>query len=165
MSLLLHLFIHFASSLVAGFLAWFFLGEPLFALLGAILGGFFIDIDHLIDYFLAFGAKFKMKHFLKGDQFLKSDKIYVLFHGWEYGILLLIVSLGAQLQAPAGVFIFALGLGGLFHLVADTAINHGMSFKAYSIVYRAVNSFKIQNIVTPEHYQEHIQRKQMTDFE
>ncbi|MDO8566245.1 MAG: hypothetical protein Q7S04_03620 [Candidatus Moranbacteria bacterium] len=165
MSLPIHLFIHFFFAFVAGGISWFFFGNPVLSFISGFLGGVLIDLDHLIDYFLAFGSRWNLSYFIRGYQFLKSDKVYVLFHGWEYVILLAIVVWAVGAQSSLGVALFALGLGGLFHLIADTLINHGMSFRAYSILYRLVNKFEVEKIVTPEHYLEHMREKQSTRFE
>lgn len=165
MSLAFHLFIHIVFAFVAGIIAWFFFGYPIVSFSGAIIGGVLIDTDHFIDYFLAFGRKWSLDYFIRGYQFLKNDKVYVLFHGWEYVILLAIVVWAVGAQSSLGAALFALGLGGLFHLIADTMINHGMSWKGYSILYRLLNKFEVERIVTPEHYQSHLKEKQSTRFE
>ena len=56
----------------------------------------------------------------------------------------------------------ALGLG--FHLMVDTLINEGMRPEGYSILYRAVNSFKIEKVVTPQDYQQYLIRRQEVNF-
>jgi len=53
----------------------------------------------------------------------------------------------------------------LFHLIYDTSANEGMKFSSYSIIYRAENNFDIERLVTPEHWKEHLQGKQLVKFE
>lgn len=164
MNLVLHLLIHFFFSSVAGLITWLFWGNAGVSFTAGFFGGFLIDLDHLIDYFIAFGPKFNALYFLRSYQFLKNDKIYVLFHGWEYIILsataLLIIPVSGELEAA----VRGLTFGALFHLVADRYINPGMSYKAYSLFFRVWKGFKLREIVTPEHYLKHQELKQKTEF-
>lgn len=161
MSLALHLFLHVFTALFAGFVSWMFFGNPFFSFVGGVIGGVLIDLDHLIDYFLAFRWQWRLSYFLKGYQFLKSDKIYILFHGWEYVILLTIsawfvIGVGSSL----GIGVLSLCLGMLFHLVVDMCVNQGVSFKTYLFLYRLRYGFGIEKLVTPAHYKNHmVQRK------
>jgi hypothetical protein len=170
MPLIPHLSIHLTLSLFASFLVWLFFEKHLSGIiLGALLGGFLIDFDHFIDYFLAFGLNFKLSYFTRGYEFLKSDKIYILFHGWEYVILLVALALVLKNKTirtigATGAFIFAIALGAFFHLGADIVLNEGMTVKSYSIIFRAKNNFQMEKIVTPEHWQNHIKKKTRVDF-
>lgn len=125
------------------------------------MGGVLIDLDHFIDYFLAFGFTFNLNYFIHGYQFLKSDKIYILFHGWEYVILLLTVSWLIKSNIKIKAAVLALALGMFFHLGIDAVTNEGAQFRTYSIIYRAKNNFDLQPLVTPEHYQDHQIRKKI----
>lgn len=156
MSLAIHLSLHFLFAVLAGLITWLFFGHPFLSLTAAFLGGVMIDLDHLIDYFIAFGPRFQLNSFLKGHQFIKNDKIYVLFHGWEYVILsiITIVILGGSTKINA--IVWGLTLGSFFHLVTDRYVNHGMTLRGYSLFYRAWHGFKMKDIVTPEHYAEHL---------
>ncbi len=162
MSLFVHLFLHVFTALLAGLVTWFFFGNLLLSFLGGILGGVLIDLDHLIDYFFAFRYRWKLSYFLKGYQFLKSDKIYILFHGWEY--LIVIGGLYLIVDPYFQELFFAIGLGSLFHLVVDAFVNHGMTFRGYSFLYRLKRNFDLEKIVTPEHYQEHLKQKSRINF-
>lgn len=164
MGLTLHLFLHVLTALLAGFISWLLFGDPLASFVGGILGGVLIDLDHLIDYFLAFKWQWKLAYFLKGYQFLKSDKVYVLFHGWEYVVFLGLVVLIVDMNAGVRVGLFALGLGALFHLIVDTFVNHGMTFRGYSFFYRLQRGFDVEKIVTPEHYRKHVLQRNRIDF-
>jgi len=174
MNLALHLSIHFLFSLLAGLLVWLSFkksknylptgqaGKPKtrnYAFIGALIGGFLIDFDHFIDYFLAFGFNFKLDYFVHGYEFLKSDKIYILFHGWEYVILLVILGFLLVKYKKTRLFIFAMALGAFFHLNTDIVLNEGMKPESYLIFLRAKNNFEIEKTVTPEHYQKHLKKK------
>ncbi|MBI2439723.1 MAG: hypothetical protein HYV45_03955 [Candidatus Moranbacteria bacterium] len=158
MSLMFHLFLHFFLSLLAGVITWFFFGYQPISFLAAFFGGVLIDVDHFIDYFIAFGRNFRLTHFLKGYQFFKNDKIYVLFHGWEYVILLIIVIVSIEVSGESRALMWGVTIGAFFHLVTDCYINPGMSFKAYSFFYRYWKKFEIKELVTREHYADHVLR-------
>ncbi|PIR73431.1 MAG: hypothetical protein COU40_02455, partial [Candidatus Moranbacteria bacterium CG10_big_fil_rev_8_21_14_0_10_35_21] len=111
MSLFLHLTLHVLSGLLAGYFVWKYYKKPTLTFGFSFLGAVLIDLDHFIDYFLAFGFNFKLDYFTHGYQFLKSDKIYVLFHGWEYVIIFLILGLFIFKSKTAKTVIFALAFG------------------------------------------------------
>jgi len=122
------------------------------------------DMDHFIDYFLALGFKFDLGYFSHGYQFLQSGKIYMLFHGWEYVIILLAVAFLVKKQLVLKSVSFALALGMFFHLCFDTFQNDGMSVKAYSIIFRASKNFESKLIVTPQHYQKFLIERKNAPF-
>ena len=93
MPLFFHELSHLVLSLLVGFVIWKKWHKHIGVFITALLGGVFIDLDHLIDYILAFGTKFNLIFFLKGYQFLKTDKIYVPLHSWELVIILLLTSI------------------------------------------------------------------------
>lgn len=159
MDLSLHLLIHLFFSLLAGYVVFRLWGKPLLSFVFAIIGGFLVDFDHLLDYYLAFGWNFNFYWFSKGYEFLKSDKIYLLFHGWEYVIILL--SLGLFLKnIKIKTLILALAFGLFLHLSGDVIMNEGLTVKSYSVVYRIKNDFQIEKLVTPEHYQYNVEKRQ-----
>lgn len=164
MGLFLHLLAHIGLSVLAGLLVWKFFGHAIIAFPAAFVGGVLIDLDHLIDYFLAFGAKFRLEYFLKGYQFLESDKIYIFFHGWEYIILLAVAGWLAKSNVKIKATVFVLALGIFFHLSIDAFTNEGAQIKTYSISYRAKNNFDLKAMVTSEHYQDHQIRKKLINF-
>jgi hypothetical protein len=162
MNLLLHISIHILLGLVAGFIAWKLWKRPFLAFFSGILGGVAVDVDHLVDYFLAFGIHFNLNYFIWGYSFLKSDKIYLLFHAWEYVVILLVLVLLFKNKAIKTVF-FGLALGLFFHLSADVVIDK-LPMRSYSIIYRAKNNFDLQKIVTPFHWQKHLKQKEEVKF-
>jgi len=150
--------LHLALSLLAGIIVYKIWGNKLVSFIAAIAAGFLIDADHLFDYLLAFGWKFSLMDFLMGRQFLVSDKLYLPLHGWEYVIVLMIIVIVFKNKIFRSVAL-ALGLSLFLHLAADTFWNHGLMFKSYSIIYRARNDFETERLVTPEHWEQHIELK------
>lgn len=149
-------------------------------LLAGLIGGFFIDLDHLIDYVLAFGLKFRLDYFIKGYQFLKSDKIYVFFHSYELIMLLLLTSFIIQQLSLRGVerrsnpvknnliFISLLTLtlasSMLLHVIFDIVENE-LPPATYSLTYRLKNNFDTKNLVYPDHYRYHLEQKKKIKLE
>lgn len=144
LGLFFHLGIHAALSLISGVIVWRMWKKPIMAFGGALAGGVLIDLDHLIDYFFAFGFDFRIDYFLRGYAFLKNDAIYVLFHGWEYGILLLVMVLFVKNKTTKSALL-ALVIGLFSHLLTDVNLNN-MTFRSYSVIYRAANNFNLRNI-------------------
>lgn len=161
MNLFFHELIHLLLSLFAGYLAWLISGNPYTFAFG-LLGGFFVDIDHLIDYYLAFGLKFNLSYFLKGYQFLKSDKIYIFFHSWELVFILFTLSYFGG-PSPFGRNLMSFALAYLFHIYFDSLINHLKPF-SYFLLVRSINKFEIKSLVTTKHYKTHAMEKKTIAF-
>lgn len=165
MLLWLHLFIHVVFAVLAGLIVWKFCGQKIISFAAAFAGGVLIDLDHLIDHFAAFGFSFDFFSFIQGEHFAVNDKIYVLFHGWEYVILLIVVVWLIKSNIKLKTAILALAVGAFFHLLVDVNINHGMTYTGYSVIYRAVNGYKMEKIVTPKHYIDHLSKKREHSFD
>lgn len=164
MSLFWHIFIHIALSLLAGLIIFLVWRKFWLAIIPTLISGVAVDFDHLIDYLLAFGWHFRLDYFERGYQFLKSDKIYILFHAWEYVIIFVVLAVIFRNNLTKTIF-FSLALGLFFHLGADCLLNEGMRPQAYSIVYRIENNFNTERLVAPEHWQKQIEQKKMVKFE
>jgi len=133
--------------------------KSFFILIIGLLGGFFIDLDHLIDYYFAFGLKFNPTYFFKGYQFLKSDKIFVFFHTYELIFFFLIASLIIKKKS---LFVFllltVLAVSMSFHIFFDVFENE-LPPQTYSLIYRQKNNFDIKKLVYPSHYRYHLEQK------
>lgn len=140
--LILDLTLHFLFTLIGAFLIWNYSYNPIFSLM-FVLGGIFIDLDHLIDYFLYFKFSFfDIKKFLKGE-YMKSGKIFLFLHSWELVLLLYLISYLFMLPEIA-----FLAFGMTIHLIIDNYKRHKKAF--YLIFYRAANNFQIRKIL-PEY--------------
>ena len=158
----LHLSIHIFFSLCAGLIVWRIWKKPLPAFLGGILGGFLVDLDHFIDYFWAFGFNWNWFYFKNAFPVLKSGKIYVLFHGWEFvAILVLLVFLFRNKYAKTIFLSLALGL--FFHLWTDVVIDE-VSPKAYFLTYRIAHNFDNKAISSPENYEKYLYYRAQAGF-
>ena len=93
--------------------------------------GVLMDVDHVYDYYQWYVKR-------------RTDKIYVLFHAWEYSIAGLAMAL--LLSHP---LLLAAALGHLAHVATDQMHNHPSRF-GYSIVYRVLTGFDAESI-SPGH--------------
>jgi len=159
----LHLSIHLFFSLVAGLIVWRKWKKPLFAVIFGFAGGFLVDLDHFIDYYLAFGRNWNWRYFERGYQFLKSGKVYIFFHGWEYVIILVLLVFLFKSKIWKTIFL-SLALGLFFHLVADVIIDD-TPIKSYSIGYRIKHNFDVQYINSPINYEKYLKKKARVKFE
>jgi len=127
--------IHLSLSTVIGLLFWPTSG--IFGLVGAICAGFLVDSDHLIDYliYLKNWRKFSLKQFISSEQFVKTNKLYIFFHSWEYGLIFLI--LGITLNQP---IITTISISYLTHLTIDQLTND-VRPTTYFILARARHGF------------------------
>ncbi len=169
MNFFVHETIHIALSLLAGFLAYkiFFVQNQnknrlFLLLLIGFIAGVLVDLDHLFDYFIAFGPHFNLEYFIKGYQFLKLDKIYTPLHGFEYVVFFLIAILISKKKVIKSTFL-AIALALFLHLVVDIFVNN-LPPKTYSLIYRASKNFNLKDLVYPDHYQQDLIRKENLNF-
>ena len=121
-------------------LAWFFYklkGGWLWPAL-AILGGVFIDLDHLIDYFLYFGWTFDLKAFFK-HEYLASGRMYIIFHSVELAILVWALALVLPWAIPVAS-------GMTLHLIIDISFSHSTNPLFASFIFRWCNHFVVDKI-------------------
>jgi len=170
MSLFFHELAHLSSSLLVVYLVWkiYLHGKKdnhkaiFFVSISAIMGGLFIDLDHMIDYYLAFKLNFNLNYFLKGYEFLKTGRIIIPFHSFELVIILLaIVFIINDKLSKALILAFALAL--FFHLIIDVNVNK-LPVKSYFLLYRVKQNFQLKKLVTPNHYQKYLNQKKKVKF-
>ena len=54
----------------------------------SLISGVLIDIDHILDYFMAYGINIRIKQFFEVCHNLKIPRMRLIFHSWELLILL-----------------------------------------------------------------------------
>lgn len=106
-----------------------------------VLGGIFIDLDHLIDHFICFKDKLNLHDFVNG-YYIKTGKVYVFLHPWEINFILFVLALSIR---SYGLFLLSLSLS--MHLAIDNIQRRNLL--AHFIIYRFINNFDI-NIIFPE---------------
>ncbi len=148
MNLFTHLSIHAILSVLTGFLVSLYFGSPLILISAAILTGFLIDIDHLIDYFLSF-KKFNLRRFLKSQQFVVSGRVIKLFHAWELVIIFIITALFFSHNLLVQAILISASFSLFIHLLSDCLINREPLI-FYFFFYRLKNNFAIENLDSEE---------------
>ena len=159
MPLAIHLGVHFALAVLTGYLLGSFFNNKKLGVIFGILGGFLIDLDHVLEYFIVFGANFNLKYFFESRQFLSSDMIRIYFHAWEYLPLLLILAFIFRKKEKLKIALVTLALAGAVHLVSDVLINDSY-FKYYSIYYRASHNFSAKELVPILQYEKNMLLKE-----
>ena len=175
MNLFLHELAHIILSLLVGFIVWKKLHKRSSVIIVALLGGVFVDLDHLFDYFFAFGTKFNLTYFVKGYSFLKSDKIYIPLHSWEIVIFCLLLffiltyfknfmnftNFINLITLKTILLVFSLSL--FSHLAFDV-ISNELPISSYFFIKRANSNFKLKQLVYPKHYKKHLEEKKFKEF-
>lgn len=111
--------------------------------IGALLGNVVCDTDHIIEYtkFCIDNKRRPSFHeFMSGEYFAEKKKICLIFHGWEYLLLLILI---AKAGKNHGVMGFTLGYA--IHLILDT-LGNDCTAKGYSIIYRKKAEWDIDRI-------------------
>lgn len=139
--LLLHELIHvgtytfLAFSMIIAFKPEKFPFKNLFLGLIVTIG---MDADHLLDYFLYKGNfVLDLQEFLNSNYFESLGKTYVLFHAWEWVVLLLFIYLASKKRYS---FILFIALG-IFAQVLVDSLSYGFNWRVYFITYRLLNNF------------------------
>ena len=112
-------------------------------ILPALAVGFFVDADHLIDYFLHFGPKFVLQDFLNVTTYMGgSEKVYILFHGWEWLVILFLAGKYLENKWKIKNLPLVLILAYFAHLIWDqyTASPHPLG---YFFTFRLLNRFDL----------------------
>jgi len=154
----IHIFLHFLLALIIGYLAGRYFKRPWLCLLVALAGGFLIDLDHILEYFLIFGPHFNFYYFIQGREFLVSGRIYLLFHAWEWVLVLAGLGWLARKTKILKVVLLTLALAIAVHLISDCLINQYPP-QFYSLGFRASQNFSAQKLLNPEQYQKNLELK------
>lgn len=147
--LALHLSIHFLIAVLVGWFVGRHFNKIKLGLIGGVIGGFLIDLDHVLEYFFTFGFHFNLTYFIEGRQFLISNKFFLIFHAWEYIPVLLLAAWLLRRRKNVMVFLLAVTFGGMIHLASDCIINDYPP-RNYSLIYRASQGFENANLLSPE---------------
>jgi hypothetical protein len=159
----LHLFIHLSLAILAGGLIGRHWNKVELGVAAGLLGGFFIDLDHVLEYFLVFGPQFNLLYFLEGRQFLVSGQVHSWFHAWEYAPILFLAAWLLRRRQEVMVFILALAVGGLVHLATDSVVNQ-YPLRNYSVLYRQSVDFAVEKLFSPQQYQDFLANKKYLDL-
>jgi len=124
--------LHLSSTIILTVIIVRISGNLLYGFI-CILGGIFLDLDHLVDYFLSGRKRFILKDFMK-HKYLASGKIYIFLHSWEIDLIILALAVftGSGLLS-------ALFLAMTAHLLIDNLQRENSLF--YFLSYRVRKGF------------------------
>lgn len=98
----------------------------------------FMDMDHLVDFFLYKGSlTFNLHEFLFLNFFELLGKTYLPLHAWEWVALLLLLYLVLKKKYQ---FILFIALGIFCQLLVDS-LSYGFDWRVYFITYRYLHHF------------------------
>lgn len=137
--------LHVFFSFLAGFLVWKLYGNNdrknfLLSIFFAFIAGVLIDLDHFIDNFIFFDWNFNFDYFIRGEYFVRSGKNYILFHGFEYVLILFVILKFFAKTKKAKMIVASLVLAMLLHLLVDIFF-FSIPLINYSILYRIFTNF------------------------
>ena len=102
---------------------------------------YFLDLDHLIDYFMFYGLKFSLLQFLSLENFKITGRATVFLHGWEYVLFFGYLAYQKGKKKMWKTIYMVIVLAMLPHLIWDT-INVGDPL-FYSLIIRIVRGYVI----------------------
>lgn len=105
-----------------------------------LIVSFAIDVDHLVDYWIAYGFNLRVFDFLQLSFFGKNHKVFVPLHSWELVVLLAIWSL--VIKKYKWLFL-TVSLALFVHILWDT-ISYRIYPQDYFFLYRMLRGFKMR---------------------
>jgi len=134
--------VHFLPSLIIG-LFLFCRYQNWLLIPACLLTGFFIDIDHLFDFWFHYDFGQSLLKMFQSDYFMSSQKVYILFHGWELLFALWWVGGFLNRRLKLQGFQWALCLPYFGHLLIDQFSGYTLNPLAYFLFYRFLNGFSL----------------------
>lgn len=137
---------HVAASAVLGG-GLFLYTRSAVAGLACFFSGFLVDVDHLLDYWVNHGLRFNVGHFFYVFRKEPLKKILVLFHAWEWVLILL----AAVLLTKGNMLFTGLFVGIGSHMFFDQVVNKHSAF-AYFLIFRIRSGFEGAKFHGPGEY-------------
>lgn len=139
---------HLASALVLGGVIFTCTKDPAAAAAGGI-AAVASDTDHVLEYIYDCVKRSRMpsfREFMSGSYFSEKGTIYIIFHGWEYALLLLAAAMLCYNRKYAAFpTLGSAFLGYVMHLIFDTVVND-CTFRGYWLCYRIKVRFVLDRI-------------------
>ena len=108
-------------------LALFLIVKDSFAALTCFIFGVFVDIDHLVDYWMITGKLTRNITELL-EKIGPNELVYIPLHSWELMLSLMILT-------PVYKPIFGATIGYMFHIFSDLIFNHA-TIEGFLFMYR-----------------------------
>ena len=137
---------HLIVSLVIGIIGSIF-SNNIIVLFISLLWGFFIDFDHYIEYIANTGFKnaFKFRYFLSSEHFTHSNRIFILFHAYEYLLVFAIV----WIVTKGNIYVDYAFYAYCAHLIMDQVGNYDLQPWFYFLTVRMYYKFQRARLVKP----------------
>jgi hypothetical protein len=133
-----------ASLVISAAVYAYFRSVP--AAAASFVTGVFLDIDHILDYFINYGIKFDVRDFYDCCMQVKFDRLSLIFHSYELIALFW-----------AAIFLFSLGslwkgmaIGATQHIIFDQLFNrppYSLRRRRYFLIFRLINKFHKRGVV------------------
>ena len=141
---------HIACGTVSG-TATYIITKSLPCSFACCLANFLFDLDHCLEYAvfcIKNTEKPSLKHFFSGKYFEEKKTLCVIFHGYEYIFIFLVISILSFFAGFPTAWIWAgILIGYSEHMIFDL-IGNDCSLRGYSLIYRAFVHFDINKICT-----------------
>ena len=105
----------------------------------SLISGVLIDIDHILDYFMAYGINIRIKQFFEVCHNLKIPRVRLIFHSWELLFLLSICAFVMRWNP----WIIGTIVGFTQHIVLDQIFNKPHKL-TYFFFWRLKKDFSLQ---------------------
>ncbi len=119
--------------------------------IASFIAGIFIDLDHFIDYFREHGINLDIKKFFRICKNAQFNKIILLFHGWEWLIVICTIAWCSGWDPLMTGIVIGLS----HHMILDIFYN-SKNLRAYSIIWRWSKGFEFDTVfpnLTPKKYE------------
>lgn len=131
---------HLSLSLLAGYVC-FKSYKRISGFAPALLSGFLVDLDHLIDYFIHKGLGFDLSNFISGRHYHETNTAFIFFHSWELVFLLGVLAYFSKKKHIWCPLILGLTL----HLLWDYLTNPAHWY-TYFIIARYLQGFALDKL-------------------
>ena len=129
---------HIMLSLLLSLGLFFMINDP-FAAITCFLIGVFMDVDHLVDYWMITG-----KLTTNTSELLETigphERVYIPLHSWELLLTLMILN-------PIYPPLFGSTIGFLYHMLADLITNNA-TLEGYLFIYRVNTGWRKELVFT-----------------
>ncbi len=135
---------HFAATITTSAIIYYFT-RSLAASLISFAGGFLIDLDHLIDYYLHEGISLRFGHFVNWCYERKFIRASLILHSLELILLLWAFIYFLEL----GIFWVSLAIGLTQHMLFDFIFNSDVikTHNFYFFTARAMKGFRFKEFI------------------
>lgn len=114
------------------------------AFITSLIGGIFIDVDHLVDYYIHRGIDLRIKRFFNWCYRNEWETLIIFFHSIELIFILWITISMFNL----GLFWIGLAIGVSQHLILDILVNREIiNAVSYFFIFRCIKGFRKEYIM------------------